>query len=1023
MIGGKLDKTGATHRSNDFNRWFALNKEDPLVELRRTVVEGLTLTNPVYNVLSEHAGDISRLFLDVDVTHGDDHTTVFGLHVIGSIIGRFISEIKKASFVKVLSTVQDLKPWTSTPNSAIGLWNVFPDWKAIRPTPYDPYAAIITARPASLSTDEGRFNFHIVFPFLFIQRHRHFGAISKICKALESCHKGKLDCAPVQMGMLRSVYQGKDRSDKLVYDLYGGYVNGCVYMKHEEPFCRYFDLPTSHGRLYGMERPPAEYTDTDGEIRSNQLAMHHYMDHSVWIVPEEAYAKIWSMTSILPDYKAQVSGKPGNGFNPGSVQHGSSSTVPPQMTQSVPDVDSDSERYYSPVAAAHSPDLLGEAAAPDDADYITPYDGVLELFNLPAQDSEETFELIRVRLAKHFMCNTSDSYSPATLRSLMDHAYTETQGSVAQIAEAVARIAALYINRFAAIVILPGGQLPVYVRMPASEGRRCVYTVLYEKSFLQMFALDDLLVVTDGKIKEKVRAAKAWMASRYRLTFDGVGMYIQPPPGTRPFSILNLWKGIRFTRQMCDVHKNYTLPATDTKTKKEFSVETIKFHIYKWLCHGDAVLYSYVINWCAHLLQKPLVKTQTSILFSSEEGTGKGIITSMLCYLIGEDHSLTISNSKDMFGDFAGHLVTLILVVFDEVSYLNAAQRGQLKALVSDGRMRVEKKNVDTRFTHSFLNLIMNTNLNVKDGKGALMDIGPQERRTVMITCDSSVNSPHCAPYFADLHRYIFEGGKGARAFGAYLYSINIDDFTPAPIPITKLAVESKLASANMPHQYWFSALTNGAFKWDVTVECEARMSLSDAKSQVFSRADIYDAFKNWCHDQHNGKVPADQVFWSAIELVCKFTTGRNYIGERRVRSAALPSIADMRAQFSRFYRGTVFEPEQDEAGNKDSQTTIDKYVAPVLELHGKTPNILRGGSTELKPPSTSPAPVVANVIQPVLQAPLSPVLQMDCDESTAPAAPIVTAPKSPEQIALVRPYLFYDEDSSDEVGYVFHQK
>ncbi|KAE9299052.1 hypothetical protein PR003_g23094 [Phytophthora rubi] len=52
-------------------------------------------------------------------------------------------------------------------------------------------------------------------------------------------------------------------------------------------------------------------------------------------------------------------------------------------------------------------------------------------------------------------------------------------------------------------------------------------------------------------------------------------------------------------------------------------------HVKDVICSGDARLYEYLLNWFAHILQHPGVKTQTVPLLKSKPGTGKNFLVNV----------------------------------------------------------------------------------------------------------------------------------------------------------------------------------------------------------------------------------------------------------------------------------------------------------------------------------------------------------------------------------------------------------
>lgn len=82
--------------------------------------------------------------------------------------------------------------------------------------------------------------------------------------------------------------------------------------------------------------------------------------------------------------------------------------------------------------------------------------------------------------------------------------------------------------------------------------------------------------------------------------------------------------------------------------------------------------YDYIINWSAHLFQKPYEKPGVMIIFSStEEGVGKDTYGDhVLKPLLSSDYYMTTNDHEnEVFGRFTSHLQNKLLVKLEEMNY------------------------------------------------------------------------------------------------------------------------------------------------------------------------------------------------------------------------------------------------------------------------------------------------------------------------------------------------------------------
>ena len=148
----------------------------------------------------------------------------------------------------------------------------------------------------------------------------------------------------------------------------------------------------------------------------------------------------------------------------------------------------------------------------------------------------------------------------------------------------------------------------------------------------------------DGVIKEVdelqlkyCSLLKLWqMHPKHKVFTETV---FNPRPPTDPKAAgphqLNLWSGFEITRES----------VKDTKFRKWTRLSLLFNHLrYSW-CDTDEQFF-YLINWMAHLVQKPWEKQGVSVMVKGPPGSGKSMIWLLLCKIIGEAHSAHIQDSK-----------------------------------------------------------------------------------------------------------------------------------------------------------------------------------------------------------------------------------------------------------------------------------------------------------------------------------------------------------------------------------------
>ena len=130
----------------------------------------------------------------------------------------------------------------------------------------------------------------------------------------------------------------------------------------------------------------------------------------------------------------------------------------------------------------------------------------------------------------------------------------------------------------------------------------------------------------------------------------------------------------------------------------------------RWLIGNDCS--EYVLDWLAHLIQRPQEKPGTIIIVKGDQGTGKSFIGKMMCELVGHDNSVTIT-PKRFTSNFNDYLYGRIFVNIDEfyqVQHMNEKTAEEFRSLITEGDVQLEKKHVSAMQMRSYHRFYGSTN-------------------------------------------------------------------------------------------------------------------------------------------------------------------------------------------------------------------------------------------------------------------------------------------------------------------------
>lgn len=116
-----------------------------------------------------------------------------------------------------------------------------------------------------------------------------------------------------------------------------------------------------------------------------------------------------------------------------------------------------------------------------------------------------------------------------------------------------------------------------------------------------------------------------------------------------------------------------------------------------------------VLQWLAHIFQRPWERPSWHVMLTSEPGTGKGFLLQDILHPLLRHTSVVADYSKVM-GRFSGVLEDNLLVLLDDCKAKSDATQTQLKSLLSEERAYVERKNIDGGMVNTYTRFILASN-------------------------------------------------------------------------------------------------------------------------------------------------------------------------------------------------------------------------------------------------------------------------------------------------------------------------
>ena len=366
--------------------------------------------------------------------------------------------------------------------------------------------------------------------------------------------------------------------------------------------------------------------------------------------------------------------------------------------------------------------------------------------------------------------------------------------------------------------------------------------------------------------------AEFWLKHPGRREYDGIVF----TPGESPKGYFNLWRGLAVD----------PVPGNCSRLLE---------HILNVICSGDDEKYTYLLKWCAHLVQKTAELPEVAVVMRSKQGTGKNTFIDALGAIFGR-HYVPLNQNGLLCGRFTAHLMDAVLVFANEAVWGgDKAGEGRLKAMITDPVETIEAKGKDAISVPNFKRIIAASN------ETWAVPRGIDDRRFFCL--DVSPHRIGDTDYFTALHQEIQNGGIAA--FLHELLSVDLTGWHPRhSMPASNTDGEDiKLEGMSTALRFWHYCLQYGrntppdpdypdAPKWRNQVECER----------------FYLFYLEWCNDQRITHRMNPNHFGVELRKAIDLGKARLRNGHNRITVYEFPDLDTARGEFQRRIARIKFE-------------------------------------------------------------------------------------------------------------------
>ncbi len=293
--------------------------------------------------------------------------------------------------------------------------------------------------------------------------------------------------------------------------------------------------------------------------------------------------------------------------------------------------------------------------------------------------------------------------------------------------------------------------------------------------------------------KKQVPVGQWWINNPRRREYD----YLTFSPGGGDPKAYNLWQGYGCKSIPGEKHEPFLI------------------HLLNNICAGNQQHYKYLLGWMARTVQRPNKPGETAVVLRGASGVGKSFFAKTFGSLWGR-HFLQVSNAQHLVGIFNVHLRDCVVLFGDEAFFAgDRKHESVLKTLITEDRMVITPKGVDSEMSPNFTHLILASNASW------VVPTGPTERRFFVLDVGDDHKQDH--KYFRRIDKSMANGGRENLLH--FLLNYNLVGFDVRKVPLTEALREQKVHSLDSRGQWWLKRLTDGTLtaghdKWEPQVVC-----------------------------------------------------------------------------------------------------------------------------------------------------------------------------------------------------------
>lgn len=389
------------------------------------------------------------------------------------------------------------------------------------------------------------------------------------------------------------------------------------------------------------------------------------------------------------------------------------------------------------------------------------------------------------------------------------------------------------------------------------------------------FANQSIPVQSENKkgeeVVDMVNPIKLWLTHPERRTARGL---VFLPEGQK-IGAYNLWRG-----WSCEPEEGDVSMFTDW--------------MFDIIADRDETNYKWIMGWAAQMVQEPMTKIGVACVLRGLKGTGKSKLGELLGGLFPQHHKV-IARQEQLVGNFNRHLEDCLLLQAEEAFWAGSkSAEGALKDLVTNPRIMIERKGVDSYMAPNFTRILFTSN------EEWVVPATADERRWAVF--DISARRKQDYDFYQGLQNWYDRGGK--KHLLHHLKTLDLATVNVRTAPQTKALQDQQMRGGDCVQRWLFDCLMEGEIK-----DSKSGAAVQFGEFEA-NKATIYESYRNSL--QRHWEIKSANAFWTmAARYDDVFANSRGkYAAGARYKICTVASLTEARRLFSKKHQYQVDWPD-----------------------------------------------------------------------------------------------------------------